>query len=244
MRALRVSVRIGGIAMLLCMAGCGSAVSVTGGPSGSAVAGSASSGSAGGSPAAPTTAAPAALAAAADRCAAAGFAAPLAPRDAPAAVHTYPAAPAMQINASRVYEATITTSRGSIVLCLDPQLAPATVNNFVVLARNHFYDGLTFHRVVPDFVIQGGDPTGTGSGGPGYQFKDEPVRAAYSVGAVAMANAGPDTNGSQFFICIGSQCPPLPPLYSLFGVVHSGQDVAGRIAAGDVMTTVTVAEST
>src|SRR6266540_6715706 len=94
------------------------------------------------------------------------------------------------------------TVRGDIVMELDPKLAPNTVNNFVALARDGYYDGLTFHRVVPEFVVQGGDPTGTGSGGPGFRFKDEPVKGEYSLGAVAMANAGPDTNGSQFFICI------------------------------------------
>jgi cyclophilin family peptidyl-prolyl cis-trans isomerase len=150
----------------------------------------------------------------------------------------------MQIDATKLYKATITTPKGAIVLCLDPQIAPITVNNFVVLTRNHFYDGLTFHRVVAGFVIQGGDPTGSGAGGPGYQFADEPVRGSYKVSSVAMANAGPNTNGSQFFICIGPQCLSLQPLYNLFGSVDSGQDVAGGIQVGDKMTTVTVAEST
>ena len=89
-----------------------------------------------------------------------------------------------------------------MVLDLDPKLAPNTVNNFVALARQGYYDGLTFHRVVPDFVIQGGCPEGTGTGGPGYKFEDEPVQGEYTLGAVAMANAGPNTNGSQFFVCI------------------------------------------
>jgi cyclophilin family peptidyl-prolyl cis-trans isomerase len=109
-------------------------------------------------------------------------------------------APTMQIDVDTIYQVVITTNRGEITMELDPQLAPVSVNNFVVQARNGFYDGLTFHRVVPEFVIQGGDPEGTGRGGPGYRFADEPVRGEYTLGAVAMANAGPDTNGSQFFI--------------------------------------------
>src|SRR6187551_280247 len=99
------------------------------------------------------------------------------------------------------FTATITTPKGKIVIDLDPRIAPKSVNNFVVLARQGYYDGLTFHRVEPGFVIQGGCPEGTGRGGPGYKFADEPVQGEYIVGAVAMANAGPDTNGSQFFIC-------------------------------------------
>ena len=110
--------------------------------------------------------------------------------------------PPKQIDDNTIYVVTIETGKGTIVAELDPGLAPNTVNNFVALARDGYYDGLTFHRVVPDFVIQGGDPTGTGGGGPGYRFADEPVRGEYTLGAVAMANAGPDTNGSQFFICI------------------------------------------
>ncbi|HET9050468.1 MAG TPA: peptidylprolyl isomerase [Candidatus Dormibacteraeota bacterium] len=179
-----------------------------------------------------------------DRCTTASFGAPLAPLHPPSDIHVYSAAPAMTIDTSKLYEATIATPKGTIVLCLDPQLAPATVNNFVTLARNHFYDGLKWHRVVADFVIQGGDPKGDGSGGPGYQFADEPVKATYAVGAVAMANSGKNTNGSQFFICIGSQCPPLQPQYNLFGTVVTGQDVADKIVQGDAMTTMTVAEST
>ena len=184
-----------------------------------------------------------ALPAPVDRCASAGFGSPLAPLNQPADVHVYSAEPATQIDTAKLYEATITTTKGTIVLCLDPQLAPHTVNDFVALARNHFYDGLKWHRVVAGFVIQGGDPKGDGTGGPGYQFADEPVKASYQVGAVAMANSGKNTNGSQFFICTGAQCPPLPPSYNLFGVVHSGQDVADKTAQGDVMTSVTVSQS-
>ena len=175
-------------------------------------------------------------------CTTATFGAPLPPSGAPANVHTYSAPPPTQIDASKLYKATITTAKGTIVLCLQPNLAPATVNNFVVLARNHFYDGLKFHRVVASFVIQGGDPLGTGGGGPGYQFADEPVRQQYVLGAVAMANSGKNTNGSQFFICIADDTASLQPLYNLFGKVSSGTDVAQKIAQGDVMQTVTVAQ--
>ena len=150
--------------------------------------------------------------------------------------------PEPQTDASKIYRATITTDRGTIVMDLDPQLAPNTVNNFVGLARAGYYDGVTFHRVVPNFVIQGGDPEGSGRGGPGYRFADEPVRGEYTLGAVAMANAGPDTNGSQFFICIDDCRPKLAKSYNLFGYVTSGVDVAQRIRQGDVMRSVTVVE--
>jgi len=150
--------------------------------------------------------------------------------------------PEMQIDADTIYQVTIETDRGPIVMELDPGLAPTTVNNFVGLARQGFYDGLTFHRVVPEFVIQGGDPDGTGSGGPGYRFPDEPVRGEYTLGAVAMANAGPDTNGSQFFICIDDCRRKLAPSYNLFGYVTEGLDVAQAVAVGDVMRSVTVSE--
>mgnify|MGYP006318875329 FL=1 len=175
-------------------------------------------------------------------CSTVTFSEPLAPKDAPADVHSYPAAPPETINPAKLYQATITTARGNIVLCLQPELAPKSVNNFVTLARNKFYDGLTFHRVVPDFVIQGGDPQGTGSGGPGYKFADEPVRQQYVDGAVAMANSGPNTNGSQFFIDIADDTAKLQPLYNLFGKVQTGLDVAKQIQKGDVMTTVVVRE--
>jgi cyclophilin family peptidyl-prolyl cis-trans isomerase len=147
----------------------------------------------------------------------------------------------MQIDESVIYQVTIATDRGDIVLELDPKLAPTTVNNFVVQARNGFYDGLTFHRVVPGFVIQGGDPEGTGRGGPGYKFADEPVRGDYTLGAVAMANAGPDTNGSQFFICI-EDCQQLPKQYNLFGYTIDGIEVAQSIQVGDTMNSVTITE--
>jgi cyclophilin family peptidyl-prolyl cis-trans isomerase len=149
--------------------------------------------------------------------------------------------PDMNIDLTTIYSVTIATDKGEIVMDLDPRLAPRTVNNFVSLARDGFYDGLTFHRVVPNFVIQGGCPNGTGTGGPGYKFADEPVQGNYRDGAVAMANSGPDTNGSQFFICLGDQMG-LPKQYNLFGHTVSGLDVVSKIAVGDVMNSVTVAE--
>jgi cyclophilin family peptidyl-prolyl cis-trans isomerase len=151
-------------------------------------------------------------------------------------------APEQQIDESKLYNVTITTDRGVMVLELDPSLAPKTVNNFVGLARQGFYDGLTFHRVVPDFVIQGGCPEGSGRGGPGYKFADEPVKSEYTLGAVAMANSGPNTNGSQFFICIDDCTRKLDKLYSLFGHVVSGIDIAQSTAVGDTMKSVVVEE--
>lgn len=149
--------------------------------------------------------------------------------------------PDFSIDQSTIYRVTVATAKGDIVMDLDPRLAPNTVNNFVGLARQGFYDGLTFHRVVPGFVIQGGCPEGSGRGGPGYRFADEPVKGNYRDGAVAMANAGPDTNGSQFFICLGDQ-PGLPKQYNLFGHTVAGLDVTRAIEVGDVMTTVTIEE--
>ncbi len=150
--------------------------------------------------------------------------------------------PAYEIDDSKVYRATITTDRGSIVMELDPKLAPNTVNHFVALSRAGFYDGLTFHRVVPEFVIQGGDPEGSGRGGPGYKWADEPVKGEYRLGAVAMANAGPDTNGSQFFVCIDDCSRKLTKSYNLFGYVVDGIDVATNTQVGDVMRTVVIEE--
>ena len=149
--------------------------------------------------------------------------------------------PEFTIDESVIYRVTIATPKGEIVMDLDPRLAPRTVNNFVTLTRQGYYDGLTFHRVVPGFVIQGGCPEGSGRGGPGYRFADEPVQGNYRDGAVAMANAGPDTNGSQFFICLGDQ-PGLPKQYNLFGHTVSGLDVIREIAVGDVMESVTIEE--
>ena len=151
----------------------------------------------------------------------------------------YSAPPPMQVETNRTYHATIKTNKGDIHLQLNPAEAPQTVNNFVALARDGFYNGVVFHRVVPGFVIQGGDPTGTGSGGPGYKFKDEPVKRSYKAGTVAMANSGPNTNGSQFFICLEDQ-PSLPGLYTIFGDTVSGMDVVRSIRQGDIMQSVTI----
>jgi cyclophilin family peptidyl-prolyl cis-trans isomerase len=153
-----------------------------------------------------------------------------------------PTPPEMAIDTDTIYRATITTERGTIVADLDPRIAPITVNNFVGLARQGYYDGLTFHRVEPGFVIQGGCPEGSGRGGPGYKFQDEPVQGNYREGAVAMANAGPDTNGSQFFICLNDLTGRLPKQYNLFGHVVSGLDVVQATKRGDVMQTVVIEE--
>ena len=139
---------------------------------------------------------------------------------------SFPAVPPMVIDVAKTYEATMVTDKGTIQILLDPLAAPKTVNNFVYLARWHYFDGIIFHRVIPGFVLQGGDPTGTGTGGPGYRFEDElPKPGRYELGSLAMANAGPNTNGSQFFIISGPDGAALPPLYSLFGKVVSGLDV-------------------
>jgi cyclophilin family peptidyl-prolyl cis-trans isomerase len=143
--------------------------------------------------------------------------------------HTYKAFPMNVIDPTKFYCAGINTNRGLIVLELDPQYAPNTVNNFVYLADAQFYDGLVFHRVVPGFIIQTGDPQGNGSGGPGYKFNDEPVRGNYMKGCVAMANSGPNTNGSQFFICTADDSAKLQKSYNLFGRVVLGMDVAQKI---------------
>ena len=153
-----------------------------------------------------------------------------------------PDQPEPQTDETKQYRSTITTNRGTIVMDLDPQLAPGTVNNFVGLARQGYYDGLTFHRVVPDFVVQGGCPQGSGTGGPGYKFADEPVQGEYVLGAVAMANAGPNTNGSQFFICIDDCTKKLSKDYNLFGFVVEGIDIAQATTVGDVMQTVVIEE--
>jgi cyclophilin family peptidyl-prolyl cis-trans isomerase len=150
--------------------------------------------------------------------------------------------PDYEIDNNTIYRATITTDRGAIVMDLDPQLAPTTVNNFVALARQGYYDGLTFHRVEPNFVIQGGCPEGTGRGGPGYKFRDEPVQRDYVPGAVAMANSGPNSNGSQFFITTSDQSGRLPKQYNLFGFVVDGMDTVLDTQVGDVMHTVVIEE--
>ena len=138
--------------------------------------------------------------------------------------------PPMLIDTNKRYVATMVTSHGTMVIALDALAAPRTVNSFVFLARYHYYDGIVFHRIIPGFVLQGGDPTGSGSGGPGYRFADElPSEGRYQVGSLAMANAGPNTNGSQFFVISGPDGAGLPPLYSLFGEVVSGLDVIKTI---------------
>lgn len=137
-------------------------------------------------------------------------------------------------------QARIVTNRGTIVFTLDAQQSPLAVSSFVYLAEQGYFNGLTWHRVVDDFVIQGGDPTGTGRGGPGYQFADEPVTGEYTEGTVAMANAGPNTNGSQFFICNADDRAKLAKSYSIFGHVTSGLDVVKSTIQGDVMQTVTI----
>jgi len=123
----------------------------------------------------------------------------------------------------------MTTNKGVIEIELFDADAPKTVENFVKLSRDGFYDGVIFHRVIPDFMVQGGDPTGTGMGGPGYQFEDEPNQHKVENGALAMANAGPNTNGSQFFIVTADSCPWLDGLHTVFGKVTSGMDVVNEI---------------
>lgn len=137
-------------------------------------------------------------------------------------------------------KALIVTSKGVIEFTLNAEAAPKSVSNFVYLAELGYYDGLTFHRVEPGFVIQGGDPSGNGTGGPGYKFEDEPVKGEYIEGAVAMANAGVNTNGSQFFITLADVSKSLPKQYNLFGQVTKGMDVVKRIAVGDVMQSVKI----
>jgi len=151
--------------------------------------------------------------------------------------------PAMSIDPKKRYRVKIALDRGTIELELAPQAAPWTVNNFVFLAREGFYDGVLFHRVIADFMIQGGDPTGTGRGGPGYTFADEltgnPLK--HDAGVISMANAGPNTNGSQFFITHSPQ-PHLNGKHTVFGKVVAGKNVVDAVRTGDIMRTVTVSE--
>ena len=134
--------------------------------------------------------------------------------------------PPMGIDPAKRYSATLETTIGTMVIALDAASAPLTVNNFVYLAAHHYYDGVIFHRIIKNFMCQGGDPEGSGRGGPGYKFGDElPKPGKYQIGSVAMANAGPNTNGSQFFIVSGPSGVGLPPLYSLFGQVVKGLEV-------------------
>ncbi|MBI2767162.1 MAG: peptidylprolyl isomerase [Chloroflexi bacterium] len=140
----------------------------------------------------------------------------------------YAAPPALVIDPKKSYTATIDTSAGAMTAELFPGDAPNTVNNFVFLARDGYYEDVIFHRVISGFMIQGGDPTGTGSGGPGYKFADEPVKRKYTRGTLAMANAGPNTNGSQFFVMHADY--GLPPNYTIFGKLTAGEEVVDAIA--------------
>ena len=156
---------------------------------------------------------------------------------------SYPAAPAMTIDPKKTYKAVFETTRGTINVDLFADRAPVTVNNFVTLAKDGFYDGLKFHRVIANFMIQGGDPQGTGSGGPGYKWADE--RAAlnikHEVGSLSMANAGPNTNGSQFFIThIATDW--LNGKHAVFGKVREGQDIVDAIKQGDKVNKLTITE--
>jgi peptidyl-prolyl cis-trans isomerase B (cyclophilin B) len=156
---------------------------------------------------------------------------------------TYQEPPKMQIDANKKYTATFDTSKGKIVCELFAKDAPKTVNNFVFLAREGFYNGLTFHRVIANFMIQGGDPTGSGRGGPGYRFEDETENnpRQFRAGTLAMANSGPNTNGSQFFI---THIPTdwLQGKHTIFGQVTEGQDVVNAIQQGDVIKSITIEE--
>lgn len=160
-----------------------------------------------------------------------------APQQQPASAsknNKYNEAPKMTIDPNKRYLATLHTTKGDISIQLDAKDAPKTVNNFVFLARDKFYDGIRFHRIIKDFMIQTGDPLGNGRGGPGYKFEDElPPKLAYQPGVVAMANAGPNTNGSQFFIGSGNDVTVLQqmPNYTTFGQVVGGMDVVKQIAS-------------
>lgn len=156
----------------------------------------------------------------------------------------YSAPPEMKIDSSKTYAATLQTSRGTIVVDLFAKDAPKTVNNFVSLAKDGFYNGTTFHRVIENFMIQGGDPEGTGRGGPGYRFEDETKNNPHKhkVGSLSMANAGPNTNGSQFFIT-HVKTDWLDGKHTVFGQVRSGQDVVNAVKQGDTLESVTIEES-
>ena len=154
---------------------------------------------------------------------------------------TYSSPPAMSIDTSKQYTAVIETNKGDLVLSLFALDVPRTVNNFVFLAREGFYDGVTFHRIIPDFMAQGGDPTGTGSGGPGYRFADEFTQHTHVAGALSMANAGPNTNGSQFFITYAPQ-PHLDGRHSVFGQLTEGMDILKKLTNGDTIVRITIQE--
>ncbi len=154
----------------------------------------------------------------------------------------YSAPPPMTIDTGKQYTATIETEKGIIMLDLFAADAPVTVNNFVFLAREGFYDGSTFHRIIPDFMAQGGDPTGTGTGGPGYKFADEFSKHAHVAGALSMANSGPNTNGSQFFITYTPQ-PHLDRKHSVFGQLALGTKVLKALENGDTIKSITIEEN-
>lgn len=148
----------------------------------------------------------------------------------------------MTIDTSKSYKASIITAKGTMEVTLDAKAAPVTVNNFVFLAKDRFYDGLTFHRVEPGFVIQGGDPNGDGSGGPGYTIADEQSGLLHDEGAIAMAkSSAPNSAGSQFYVTLGAQ-HDLDGRYTVFGKVTAGNDVPAKIGVGDVITRITIAE--
>ena len=157
------------------------------------------------------------------------------PADVAARNNKYKSPPPMTIDKTKKYTATIVTNKGTMKADLFADTAPVTVNSFVFLANDHFYDGVIFHRIVPGFVIQGGDPTGTGMGSPGYKFPDEPSSFSrnYEKGTLAMANSGPNTNGSQFFICVDDLTAKnrLPKQYNIFGKVTDGLDVIDKLLA-------------
>ena len=155
---------------------------------------------------------------------------------------SYSEPPPMTIDTSKQYTATIETEKGSIMLELFASDVPATVNNFVFLAREGFYDSTTFHRVIPDFMAQGGDPTGTGTGGPGYKFADEFTKHTHVAGALSMANSGPNTNGSQFFITYAPQSH-LDRKHTVFGQLVLGEKVLKAIKNGDTIVRITIEES-
>ena len=156
----------------------------------------------------------------------------------------YPAPPPLSIDPNKKYTATFDTSRGEIVIELHAKDKPITVNNFVFLAKEKFYDGLNFHRVIKDFMIQGGCPLGSGTGGPGYRFDDEikGKKNVHTVGALSMANAGPGTNGSQFFIT-HVETGYLDPKHTVFGQVIKGQDVVDAVKQGDKINSITITEA-
>ena len=148
----------------------------------------------------------------------------------------------MTIDVNKKYTALIKTAKGDLALELYQQDAPVTVNNFVSLARKGFYNGLTFHRIIPDFMAQGGDPSGNGTGGPGYKFQDEFSSRTHQAGSLSMANSGPNTNGSQFFICYAPQ-PHLNGKHTVFGQLTQGMDVLKKLVNGDKMNEVIITES-